>query len=281
MVVALGGRIGAAQSIHDGIQRISLQVATCAIIIDSGEAATRAAFTTLLDAVEEEVQARRMSGVVSISPALIDVAMAHAQHPSIILLCDPSPAEKIAAIGAALAFAHLPAMLNDNNRDAVIPRLQQLSREASRIADALASFRRCGGACAAAHHAADDRRWRRARRPPPGRRRDGAHDDPRAAVARAVLRSRAFADPAWDMLLDLMAARLEGRQVAVSSLCIAAAVPPTTALRWIKTLTETGILERIADPQDGRRVFIRLSDAAAEAMGEYLAAAQRLGTPVL
>src|SRR5690606_9764038 len=51
-----------------------------------------------------------------------------------------------------------------------------------------------------------------------------------------------FADPAWDMLLDLFAARLEQERVSVSSLCIASAVPPTTALRWIRTLTEKGLL---------------------------------------
>jgi hypothetical protein len=57
---------------------------------------------------------------------------------------------------------------------------------------------------------------------------------------RAFLRLRSqhfvpalFADPAWDILLDLAAARIDGRMVAVSSLCIAAAVPATTALRWI------------------------------------------------
>jgi DNA-binding MarR family transcriptional regulator len=87
-----------------------------------------------------------------------------------------------------------------------------------------------------------------------------------------------FADPAWDMLLDLMAARLERRQVAVSSLCIAAAVPPTTALRWIKLLTDQGLLVRIADPSDGRRVFIELADQAADGMMNYLAAAHRLAT---
>ena len=61
------------------------------------------------------------------------------------------------------------------------------------------------------------------------------------------------------MLLDLMAARLEENRVAVSSLCIAAAVPATTALRWIKALTDRGLFVRVADPQDGRRVFIELS----------------------
>src|SRR3546814_1843272 len=43
-------------------------------------------------------------------------------------------------------------------------------------------------------------------------------------------------DPAWDMLLDLyLAAERNTRPVSISSLCIASAVPATTALRWIKT----------------------------------------------
>jgi DNA-binding MarR family transcriptional regulator len=79
------------------------------------------------------------------------------------------------------------------------------------------------------------------------------------------------------MLLDLYAARLEGSRVAVSSLCIAASVPATTALRWIKALTDKGLFVRQADPQDGRRVYIGLSDEAAQAMGRYLAAVQRSG----
>jgi DNA-binding MarR family transcriptional regulator len=81
-----------------------------------------------------------------------------------------------------------------------------------------------------------------------------------------------FADPAWDMLLDLYAARLEHNRVSVSSLCIAAAVPATTALRWIKALTTSGVFERRADPHDGRRIFVALSDSAAAAMHAYFAA---------
>jgi DNA-binding MarR family transcriptional regulator len=78
-----------------------------------------------------------------------------------------------------------------------------------------------------------------------------------------------FGDPAWDMLLDLMVARIDRRPVSVSSLCIASAVPATTALRWIKTMTEAGLFERRSDPSDGRRVFIALSDETARAMNAY------------
>ncbi len=87
-----------------------------------------------------------------------------------------------------------------------------------------------------------------------------------------------FADPAWDMLLDLYAARLDRTRVSVSSLCIAAAVPATTALRWIKTLTETGLFERKADQHDARRIFVQLSDEATTGMHRYFA---RLSDPRL
>jgi DNA-binding MarR family transcriptional regulator len=83
------------------------------------------------------------------------------------------------------------------------------------------------------------------------------------------------------MLLDLMAARVEMQRVAVSSLCIAAAVPPTTALRWIKSLCDQGLFVRVADPEDGRRVFIELSAETATMMEAYLKAVQRMGHVVI
>jgi DNA-binding MarR family transcriptional regulator len=78
-----------------------------------------------------------------------------------------------------------------------------------------------------------------------------------------------------------MAARLEGGQVAVSSLCIAAAVPATTALRWIRTLTEHGLFVRAADPEDGRRIFIELSDEAADALTAYFQSAYQAGLRIV
>lgn len=78
-----------------------------------------------------------------------------------------------------------------------------------------------------------------------------------------------FADPGWDILLDLTAARAENRRVSVTSLCIAAAVPATTALRWITHMTEMGLLVRETDPIDKRRAFIALTDAVADMMARY------------
>ncbi len=88
-----------------------------------------------------------------------------------------------------------------------------------------------------------------------------------------------FADPAWDILLDLMASQLEGRRVSVSSLCIAAAVPATTALRWITAMTESGMLVRRHDPDDARRVFIGLSGEAEAMLRQYLVDAQQRSAP--
>jgi DNA-binding MarR family transcriptional regulator len=83
--------------------------------------------------------------------------------------------------------------------------------------------------------------------------------------------SELFADPAWDILLDLTAARAEHTRVSVTSLCIASGVPPTTALRWIGQMVEAGLLERVEDETDRRRAFIQLSDKAADAMARYFA----------
>jgi CheY-like chemotaxis protein len=103
-----------------------------------------------------------------------------------------------------------------------------------------------------------------------------------SATLRTIIASRAmrnryfpselFADPAWDILLDLERARLEGQQVSVSSVCIAASVPMSTALRWVRQMTDAGLLRRWTDPKDRRRDLIALTDSTATHMREYLAA---------
>jgi hypothetical protein len=108
-----------------------------------------------------------------------------------------------------------------------------------------------------------------------------------ADTVRAVIRARRlraryfpeelFADPAWDMLLDLLQAEIAQLRVPVSSLCIAAAVPATTALRWLKTLVSQGIFMRRADPHDGRRVFVELAPEASQALRRYFGEVGQVG----
>ncbi|WP_267432979.1 hypothetical protein [Sphingomonas sp. GM_Shp_1] len=80
------------------------------------------------------------------------------------------------------------------------------------------------------------------------------------AKRRQYLRPDLFVEPDWDMLLDLYVARLRGRRVSVSSLCIAGNIPPTTALRHIADMVENGEINRTPDPADQRRAFLDLSD---------------------
>lgn len=83
-----------------------------------------------------------------------------------------------------------------------------------------------------------------------------------------------FADPAWDMMLDLYKAHLEGRTISVSSACIAANVPPTTALRYLTQLCDRDLVVRQPDHLDGRRIFVQLSTAGLEAMDRWAFVAQ-------
>jgi DNA-binding MarR family transcriptional regulator len=80
-----------------------------------------------------------------------------------------------------------------------------------------------------------------------------------------------FAEPAWDILLDLLRAEIAEQRVYVSSLCIAAGVPSTTALRYINNMVEQGIIVRRADPFDRRRIFIELSPQTSVALRRYFA----------
>ena len=76
--------------------------------------------------------------------------------------------------------------------------------------------------------------------------------------------SLTFGEPAWDMLLDLYHAEQQGKAVSITSACIAASVPSTTALRWINALVSQGYLHRQPDPADGRRAFLSLTVSARE-----------------
>lgn len=274
IVESLGGRIAEALPIAGAVDRLDAQIALDAVVVDASGGSDVPGFDTLVARLNEAAEAGACASVVILPSELIDVAVAQGWHADVTLLCNPTEFEQAAAISTALAERHI--VLSDVKSESATPRLRQLSEEVSRIARVLATMSGDDQLAALTTPRPDS----------PARRSNDAIVD--AMQVRAMIRARRlrelyfaadlFADPAWDMLLDLMAARLERRQVAVSSLCIAAAVPPTTALRWIKLLTDQGILIRIADPSDGRRVFIELADSAAEGMMNYLAAAQRLAT---
>lgn len=198
------------------------------------------------------------------------------------LLCVPRIADRVAALAvakAALTGAHSDRVhVGDAAREDEDARLRRLNEEVARIAETLTRLTR-----------GEDGETRGSVRAPALSYRGPEDDGPEATPQeiRMAIRSRRlrgqffqgelFADPAWDMLLDLYASELERRQVSVSSLCIAAAVPPTTALRWIGTLHDAGLFERKADPTDRRRAYIGLSTKGLDGMRAYIAAAKRQG----
>lgn len=79
-----------------------------------------------------------------------------------------------------------------------------------------------------------------------------------------------FAEPTWDMLLDLFIADCERRRVTVKSVCIGANVPTTTAMRHLRWLHEQGLVERLSHPRDARSTHVRLTADAITAMVSYL-----------
>jgi hypothetical protein len=78
-----------------------------------------------------------------------------------------------------------------------------------------------------------------------------------------------FGEPAWDILLDLFIAQGEGKPVSVSSACIGSAAPATTGLRWLGVLADEGLIVRENDPEDNRRVLVRLTPAGRAAMERF------------
>jgi hypothetical protein len=249
--------------------RLDRQVAADAVLLDCADDQA-GLLGDLVERLANGAGAGRFGSVVATPMPLVDRVAARLLAAPVEQLCEPSQRDREAAI--RLAAAPGPALLADVNKAQATVRLQQLSEEVGRIANVLAALSEDEAAAAAMAMVGAA---------PNG---DGERLD--AGFVRSIIRARRlrdhffrgemFADPAWDMLLDLMAARVERQRVAVSSLCIAAAVPPTTALRWIKTLCDQGLFVRVADPEDGRRVFIELSVETATRMEAYLKSAQRI-----
>ena len=79
-----------------------------------------------------------------------------------------------------------------------------------------------------------------------------------------------FADPAWDMMLELFLARLQGRRLATSELARLANVPVTTSLRWIDKLEADGWVRRVPDRHDLRRIFAEISSRGFDTMRSWL-----------
>lgn len=220
--------------------------------------------------------------IVSTSVEALDDVFACMDQSGPQLLVDASRADRVIALGQVMArFAGARVCeLADEDRLMLLRLTEQVGRIAERIdrlnrgeADGGDGAARVGSPALSFNGEVDSPGDRLVRSPRPPL--------PDSRLVRRIIRQRQlrgrffdpelFADPAWDMLLDLTAARVEHTRVSVTSLCIASGVPPTTALRWIGQLTEAGLFQRVEDVSDRRRAFIALTDTAADAMARYFA----------
>lgn len=243
-----------------------------------------------LDAASAWLATSDAAIIIAFDDTQIDEVTARLLVGRVQLLCMPTAAERVTALVLALArpgAAGLQSRVrqDDDDRVQASQRLSQLNAEVARIAETLARLAQTEPE--AARPAMFGDRAIAYRGPEAGRLSSDGHPVSAGEIRQAIRGRRLrdqyfgaglFEDPAWDMLLDLCAADLERGRVSVSSLCIAAAVAPTTALRWISRMTEAGLFEREADPFDRRRAYMQLSTKARDGMHEYWRAVKRAGT---
>ncbi|RYY40997.1 MAG: hypothetical protein EOP59_11790, partial [Sphingomonadales bacterium] len=64
-----------------------------------------------------------------------------------------------------------------------------------------------------------------------------------------------FAEPAWDLLLELYVATREGTELPMSSASLAVGVPVSVSLRWIKELETRGLVARRTTDEANRELI--------------------------
>jgi len=295
-IAASGGRLMQRIAWADAADALSRVVASPVITVATGGVPTEL-LDVGLPAVRRFLEEMRSHAVVTLDERQIDVVAGHLLDAAVELLCDPTAAQIVAALDRAVAARRSRPALHDSLPDAVQTerdafghgpvesdeeRLRRLTEAMAQISRYAADVSRMNGGPSAGGLA--DRRRGFAGEPvaagqpvtAPEVRRLIQLRQLRAKFFGQFIGEGLFEDPAWDMLLDLFAAELEGNRVSVSSLCIAAGVAPTTALRWITKMTEMGLFIRHPDPLDRRRAFMALSPRASEAMCAYVAAARRV-----
>ena len=89
---------------------------------------------------------------------------------------------------------------------------------------------------------------------------------------------RELDEPSWVILLEAYRAEISGRRLSVSKLCTIDESSQTTAWRRIRAMEEAGLLVRDQDPGDARRAFLMLTQAANDAISDFMSRADALVT---
>jgi DNA-binding MarR family transcriptional regulator len=82
----------------------------------------------------------------------------------------------------------------------------------------------------------------------------------------AVFGGGLFSDPAWDILLELYAARLGGRRMSLQDLALAIETPASTTRRWVSVLEHRALIRTLVQTDEPSCIWISLTDEGASRM---------------
>lgn len=111
-----------------------------------------------------------------------------------------------------------------------------------------------------------------------------AHPDPRTFFSQLLTLRRTrdtffnddlFGEPAWDIMLALMIARIDKREMRISELAEVTHSPGSVTLEHVKALARAHLIERYDDGDDTDDFHISLSSEAARRLAELYRATAR------
>jgi hypothetical protein len=102
----------------------------------------------------------------------------------------------------------------------------------------------------------------------------------RAALARKIYQSRLdrglffrpslFGDSGWDGLLALYVFAANGKTISAGELCNASEASATSGLRMQKRLADLGLIRRVGQVEDRRRLLVELTEEGKALLEDYL-----------
>ena len=117
---------------------------------------------------------------------------------------------------------------------------------------------------------------------------DVVENDPSASLAAAMLEFRRtrssilppelFAEPAWDLLLELFIADAEGRRLTARQVCIRSGIAPSVMSHWLKHLPQSGFVT--GDGQGDLDDLLTMSAGMLDSMEAMMEHAQSLRAKV-
>lgn len=96
-----------------------------------------------------------------------------------------------------------------------------------------------------------------------GQMRKLAHNHLRSCLLRKeVLGAELSSEYCWAILMALYLSRCNASRMCVTDIVYATGIPTATVIRWLGLLTSRRLVFRSRDPNDARRTWIVLDDAA-------------------